>query len=701
LTSQGGCGISHLVALRDVFLDHPGSVPTASDPGHRAILRPAPLRQLLGFCLFEAAYYIAYRYGMSFSQATASPFWFPDSVLLCGLLLSRPGQWWLFIAGILPIRVFSEVARDLPLWFLLATFAIDSVRGVLTATALRRFLANPTRIDTIREFGIFCLWAVLLMPAASALAGAAARQALGHAFWPTWEQWFLGNALTHLVVTPAILCWVFGSHWKMATRSGARWAEAALVGVGLLVTGYLAFDTPSTPSGFSEPRFYAPVPLLFWAAIRFGMAGASGGIVLIAGLAVEAALEVRGPFAGRSPADTALALQHFLLLRTVPLYLIAILGEQRSAVEQSLRESQERTSLAATAAELGLWDWDIARDQVWYTRTGRIDLGALAPISFGGFIGLVHPDDRREVGVALSRAMSGSGDFESTYRIVLADGTTRWVVSIGRVEFDTSGRPAWLRGVSRDVTRSHEVEQQAQRQRDELAHLARIAALGELSGSLAHELRQPLTAIFVNARAAQRVLERSGAGLGEMRAILNDIVVDNQRAAEIIERLQLLFKKGEVRRQSIDVNDLVRRVLPLAQSELTRANVELETDLAAALPLVDGDQVQLQQVLVNLVANACHAMADVARPRQRLLVRTSSAADAGVRVTIADGGRGIPAEDLERIFEPFVTSRADGMGLGLAVCRTIIRAHGGTLWAENNPGGGASFHFVLPGREKT
>ncbi|HEU5188191.1 MAG TPA: MASE1 domain-containing protein, partial [Methylomirabilota bacterium] len=244
------------------------------------------------------------------------------------------------------------------------------------------------------------------------------------------------------------------------TPSGARWAEAALVGVGLLVTGYLAFDTSSAYSGFSEPRFYAPVPLLFWAAIRFGMAGASGAIVLFAGLAVEAALEGRGPFTGQSAADTALALQHFLLLRAVPLYLIAILGEQRSAVEQSLRESQERTSLAATAAELGLWDWDIVRDQVWYTRTGRIDLGALAPISFGGFIRLIHPDDRREVGVALSRAMGGSGDFESTYRIVLADETTRWVASIGRVEFDASGRPTRLRGVSRDVTRSHQVEQQ-------------------------------------------------------------------------------------------------------------------------------------------------------------------------------------------------------------------------------------------------
>lgn len=687
------------MSIRDVVLDRPDGVPVTSARGHRQILRQPLLRSALAFCLFEAAYYVADRYGMSFGQASASPFWFPDSVLLCGLLLSRPGQWWVFIVGTMPIRLFSEGAREIPFWFLVTTFAIDSVRGLLTATALRRFLKNPIRVDTVQEFGIFCLWAVLVIPAASALAGAAARHALGHEFWSAWEQWFLGNALTHLVVTPAILYWVLGAPWKSSTPSPARWAEALLVAIGLLVTGYLAFDTSSGHTGFSEPRFYAPVPLLFWAAIRFGMAGASGAIALIASLAVEAALEGRGPFTGQSRADTALALQHFLLLRAAPLYLVAILSEQRGAVEKSLRESQDRTRLAATAAELGLWEWDIAQDQVWFTNSGRIDLGELAPLNFGGFIRLVHPDDRGAVGAALTRAMSGSGDFESKYRILLPNDESRWVVSIGRVEFDRLGRPVRLRGASRDITRGEQVEQQVQRQRDELAHLARVTALGELSGSLAHELRQPLAAILINARAAQRVLGGNGADLEEVRAILGDIVADDQRAAEIIERLQHLFRKGEVRRQPTDVNELVRQVIPFAQGELVRTAVDLETDLAAALPPVSGDDVQLQQVLLNLVANACHAMADGAASRRRLLVRTSPAAGAGVHVTVSDQGRGIPPEDLERIFQPFVTSRSDGMGLGLAVCRTIIRAHGGTLWAENNAAGGASFHFVLPGSD--
>src|SRR5262249_6734246 len=282
------------------------------DPG--AVPGPPLLRGPLGLCLFEAAYFVAYQFGMSFSRASASPFWFPDSVLLCALLLTRPGRWWILVLGTLPIRLFSEVARDIPTWFLLVTFAIDSAKGVLTALALRRFIKNPLRFETLQDFAGFCLWAVLLIPAASALAGAAARRALGQEFWLAWEQWFLGDALAHLVVTPAILYWVFGASRKIRVPDAKRWLEGGVLALGLLVTGYLAFGTRSE-AGFAEPRFYAPVPFLFWAAIRFGMSGASGAIALMAVLSVDAALGGRGPFSGRSPAETAEDLQHFLLLR--------------------------------------------------------------------------------------------------------------------------------------------------------------------------------------------------------------------------------------------------------------------------------------------------------------------------------------------------------------------------------------------------
>jgi signal transduction histidine kinase len=656
--------------------------------------REAVLRYVLAFALFEAVFFFAYRYAMSFSQTVASPFWFPDSVLLCALLLNRPAAWGVFILGALPVRLFSEVARDIPVWFLLTTFVIDSARGVLTALVLRRVMKNPFRFETVQEFALFCLWAVLVIPAASALAGATARHALGHEFWSSWEQWFLGNALAHLVVTPAILYWVFGPAWELRAASARRWLEGTLLAIGIVASGYLAFGTQSGALGFAEPRFYAPVPFLFWAAIRFGMLGASGAIVAIACLSVEAALEGRGPFAGQSPGATALALQHFLLLRAAPLYLVAILIEQRKGVERSLRESQERMSLAATAAGLWFWEWDLVEDQLWLTdpNRGHDRLGRFAPMRFDAFIETVHPDDRAGVIDGLARCRSGA-DYEGKYRMTLR-GRLRWIATVGRVELDGAHTPIRIRGISRDITHTQQVERQVHQQRDELAQLSRVAALGELSGSLAHELNQPLSAILSNAQAAQRFLAKEPVGLQDVREILGDIVADDRRAAEIIQRLRQLFKRGEIQLQPIAVNDLVRDALRLTQSEL--AGVDLRADLPDHLPLIDGDRVQLQQLLVNLITNARHAMDESAPGVRRLTARTRLIDGEGVCVTVADSGPGIPPENLSRIFDPFFTTRSEGMGLGLTVCRTIMRVHRGTLWAENNPDRGASFHFVLP-----
>lgn len=242
----------------------------------------ASLRHFSALCVFGVAYYFAYRYGMSFSQAIASPFWFPDSVLLCALLLVPPARWWVLFLAALPIRLLAPVSAGIPLWFLLATFANDSIKGIIAAAALRHFLRNPFRFETVRDFGMYCLFAVLLVPAVSAFGGAAALHFLGYDFWPALEQWFLGNALTHLIVTPVIFYWVLGTSLNTLARFSTRWVEGALLTTGLIVTAYIAFDSEAGGISFAEPRFYAPVPFLFWAAIRFGMLGASGAIAVTA-----------------------------------------------------------------------------------------------------------------------------------------------------------------------------------------------------------------------------------------------------------------------------------------------------------------------------------------------------------------------------------------------------------------------------------
>jgi Signal transduction histidine kinase regulating C4-dicarboxylate transport system len=221
--------------------------------------------------------------------------------------------------------------------------------------------------------------------------------------------------------------------------------------------------------------------------------------------------------------------------------------------------------------------------------------------------------------------------------------------------------------------------------------------LGELSSSLAHELTHPLTAILSNAQAAQRFLAGDNVDLKELREILNDIVAEDQRAGEVIHRLRLLLKKGEPQKHcdDVDVNAKIHNVLKLMRHDLINQSVTVHTDLAQNLPPVVGDRVQLQQVLLNLVLNACEAMTDNDSSERQLLI-SSKLENGEVRVSVTDRGGSIPEEKKEQVFERFFTTKKEGMGLGLSVCRTIINAHRGKIWATNNADRGATFHFSLP-----
>ena len=246
-----------------------------------------------------------------------------------------------------------------------------------------------------------------------------------------------------------------------------------------------------------------------------------------------------------------------------------------------------------------------------------------------------------------------------------------------------------------DITKRIQAEREAARQRDELAHLSRVAMLGELSGSLAHELNQPLTAILSNAQAAQRFLNQSPPRVEKLAEILIDIVKSDHRAGAVIQRLRSMLRKEEAQRHPLDVNEVVEESLRLMRSDLLNRQVVVSTELAEALPAVSGDRNQLQQVLLNLMINGCDAM-DSRPAESRLLVRTRGTANGNVEISVADRGAGIPSEDLERIFEPFVTTKAHGLGLGLPICRSIVEAHGGRLWATNNADRGATVHCELP-----
>jgi two-component system, LuxR family, sensor kinase FixL len=374
---------------------------------------------------------------------------------------------------------------------------------------------------------------------------------------------------------------------------------------------------------------------------------------------------------------------------------------QAARLAGRLEVSDKRLNLAADSADLGLWEWDIACNEIWITEKGRSLFGfeGSEKLDFDRFRSRLHPEDRESVLEAVENSLRTGAEYRSEYRVVLPNGQLRWIAGRGHVEFNGNGQPVRMRGASLDISKRKQAELEAARQRNEMAHLSRVTMLGELSGSIAHELNLPLSAILCNAQAAQRIIANGHADLAEVREILNDIVSEDKRAGEVIRHLRLWLKKGEVQQHSLRINEVVQDVLKLIRGDLVNQRVSADVELARNLPTITGDPVQLQQVLVNLVVNACDAMSNRTIPERRLLIRTgiqNRNGSSAVTVSVTDRGSSITKEKMEQIFEPFFTTKPKGMGLGLSVCRTIIGAHRGKLWATNNADRGATFHFSLP-----
>jgi signal transduction histidine kinase len=247
-----------------------------------------------------------------------------------------------------------------------------------------------------------------------------------------------------------------------------------------------------------------------------------------------------------------------------------------------------------------------------------------------------------------------------------------------------------------DITERKRAELDAQRSRQELAHVTRVSTMGELTASLAHELNQPLTGILTNAQAARRFLEFTPPDLGEVRAILADIIDDDKRASEVIQRLRDLLRKGDMEFRALDVNDVIRDVVKLVSSDVVIRNIKVTLQLVAEPPIVRGDRVQLQQVVLNLLLNGMEAMSDGDGAERPLVIRTECTEARTVRVSVQDAGPGLREETQDLIFEPFYTTKPAGMGMGLSIARSIIEAHNGVIWAQNSPIRGAVFCFDLP-----
>jgi C4-dicarboxylate-specific signal transduction histidine kinase len=247
-----------------------------------------------------------------------------------------------------------------------------------------------------------------------------------------------------------------------------------------------------------------------------------------------------------------------------------------------------------------------------------------------------------------------------------------------------------------DLTEQKLAERKLRRSLDEIAHLNRMAAMGELTASMAHELNQPLAAILSNAQAASRFLAGGSPDLGEVRECLSDIVADDKRAGDVIKGLRRLLKKEEFQASSVDLNEVVSDAIRLVRNDASLRNTAVAFEPCSGLPRVLGDRIQLNQVALNLIMNSLDATAEQSPSDRWVSVRTAESKDGGVQLTVEDSGRGVPESDLTRVFEPFFSTKPEGLGMGLSITRSIVRAHGGRVWAENSARRGAVFHCVLP-----
>jgi PAS domain S-box-containing protein len=387
--------------------------------------------------------------------------------------------------------------------------------------------------------------------------------------------------------------------------------------------------------------------------------------------------------------------------------LKGFLGTAMDITEQELltQELERRQAYLAETQRLthtGSWVWDPRNEKVLYCseemfRIFGLDRGSLPTRK--RFRQRIHPDDREMVDERFERSLREKLDGFDEYRIILPDGALKYINSIGHPIFDDDGSLIAFVGTAVDVTERKRAQQEHDRLREleaNLAHMNRVSIMGELAASLAHEITQPIASARNNARAALNFLDRQPPDLGEVWEALGGVVGDADRAGDIIDRIRDHIKKAPPKKERFDLNEAINKVILLARTAIIKAGVSVQTRFADGLFAVQGDRVQVQQVVLNLILNAVEAMGSV-EARARDLSISTEQDHTGVLVAVRDSGPGIDLAHLERVFQAFYTTKSSGVGMGLSICRSIIQAHGGRLWAEPNEPRGAVFQFTLPG----
>lgn len=483
----------------------------------------------------------------------------------------------------------------------------------------------------------------------------------------------------------------FGRREQM--RQGLYDRESARVPftIGIFVLAIVIFAIDAkTPLEVSVCVLYVFVVLLASVAYRWT------GIVLV-GLGCEILtltahlISPGDPWAHWSLLDRAISV--------VGIAMSTLLVVRNRVATDALRESEAYLAEAQQLSRTGSIGWrDPRAEQFWSRETYRIyqyEPDAAKP-TFAMMIARTHPEDRKLVEQTIDTAFRNRAGFELEYRLLMPDGTTRFVQLVTRAE-DQAGRVSFV-GAVMDITAARRSADELQRVQSDFARVSRATTMGQLVASIAHEINQPLTGVVTNSHTVLHWLNDRTLNLDKARVTSERILRDGERASGVIRRIQGLLTKTPLQTGDIDINGLIGEVVELLQTELRSRDVAVQTELAPALPRFPGDSIQLQQVLLNLAINGADAMSDVTGSPKLLLIGSRLESDGDGLIFVRDHGTGLDQETIDKIFDPFFSTKAKGMGMGLAICRSIVEAHGGRLWASPAEPHGALFQFTLPGK---
>jgi signal transduction histidine kinase/integral membrane sensor domain MASE1 len=701
--------------------------------------RPAAFRLALIVPVVAAFYYAGALIGfaMTFPPATTSVLWPPNAILTAALLLVPPRLWWVCLAAALPVHILLELQAGFPARLVALLFVTNCTEALLAALAVRALSDAPTRFDSFRRVAAFIGGAGLLAPILSSFADAAVvHQLRGEDYWNVWRVRVFANVLTELSVAPTLIIGLQAAQSLIARRPRVRSAiESVAFIVVLYALAVVVFGRPGVRDavpGTPPTPIVLLLPVFGWAAMRFGVGGVS---VALLGSAIVASHETAAglrPFATLPPVDSLIAVQMILAVVAMPLMLLAgLLGDRRQAAAKlaaRLRFEEVLSSIAGSF--LRLTDHALAL-RTSLTRVSEFfDADYLALVQFGdaaefecenewsgpGVVNLKAGAAWRRFPAAMARALNGEAvvwmsadaipntaaqDFlsfdEFGFRfLVILPFATGHTVHSALVLATTGDRVlsesdlVQLRLIADVIATARarrRAELDAQRSRHEVAQIARRASMGELASALAHQLNQPLAGIMANAQAAQRLIGSSTPEANDVHEGLVDIVEDCRRASDVVQRVRDMVAPSKVQMAPLDLADVVREVAMLLASDTLIRRVRLSLEFGGEATPIRGDRVLLQQAVLNVIVNAIDAVAEQRVGDRVVTVWTGSSGSSHARIRVRDHGAGLPPGSEAQVFEPFFSTKATGLGMGLAIARSIIESHGGTIQLDSEATG--------------